>query len=78
MNSTRSSNMISLLIVVLGFAFGIYVNSQSDPMADVPQLDPKLQVTSLRTLKSLKIDYSILEDPEFRSLKVFGEFPVLP
>ena len=32
----------------------------------------------LRTFRSIKIDFSILERPEYKNLQIFGESPVTP
>ncbi len=76
MASLRQSSLLLYLIVVLGFVLGFMYNSQLDPTAAVPALDPKLQLSSLRGLERVKIDDAILSSEQFTSLRIFGQLPV--
>jgi len=73
----RQSPVILYLIITLGIVTGFLYQSQLDPSADVPAIDPKF-TTSLRDLENLSIDYGILSDSRISSLRVFGELPVQP
>jgi len=73
---SRQSPIILYLIIVLGFVLGFLYNSQTDPASSAPAVLAKFQTTSLKGLDTLRIDYSILEQPQFRELKIFGQLPV--
>jgi len=76
MAPSRQSPIILYLIMVLGFVLGFLYNSQMDPSAAAPALLPKFQITSLKGLDTLRIDYSILEQSQFKELRIFGQLPV--
>lgn len=74
----KQSSLLVYLIMLLGLVGGFLYNSQSDPAASVPAVPPALQLTSLRSLESLRIDFAVLENEQFRQLRVYGELPVDP
>ncbi len=74
----RKSPILLYLIMTLGFVVGFLYDSQTDPTANVEPILPKYQLASLRGLDTLNIDYSILNQPQFQALKVFGQIPVQP
>lgn len=74
----QQSKLLLYLIMLLGLVMGYLYSSQSDPAAVVPVLDVRLQLTSLVGLKTANIDTSILTNPAFSSLRVFGQLPVQP
>jgi hypothetical protein len=78
MASPRQSQALYYLIMLLGLVGGFLYNSQRDPAADVTPVPPALQITSLRGLETLRIDYAVLESDQFRQLQVYGELPVDP
>ena len=68
--------MLLYLIMLLGFVLGFLYNSQFDPTASVTPVKPTFQLASLKGLDTLKVDYSLLTNPQFKDLKVFGQLPV--
>ena len=74
----RKSPILLYLIMTLGFVVGFLYNNQLDPTANISPVSPKFQLTSLKGLDALNIDYSILGQPQFQQLKVFGQIPVQP
>lgn len=72
----KQSKAILYLIILLGFVVGFLYNSQSDPTATVPPVSAKHQLTTLSGLDTLLIDYSVLSNPQFQELRVFGQLPV--
>jgi len=73
------NNSITLLILVVAFAAGYLFYSQFIQPAQLP-IDPipLSAKEDLTMLKDLTIDFSILDDSRFKSLRVFGESPVRP
>ena len=68
-----------MLIVVVAFAIGYLFYSQSIQPAQLPINPPPLSARDdLAKFKDLTIDFSILDDSRFKSLRVFGESPVRP
>lgn len=74
----QQSKLLLYLIMLLGLVMGYLYNSQTDPAAVVPVLNARLQLAPLAGLKNASIDDSILKDPAFSSLRVFGQLPVQP
>ena len=72
----KQSPLLLSLVMLLGFVMGFVYNSQLDPSGAVSPVPPKLELTSLRGLESLKINYSVLTSSQFQQLRVFGELPV--
>ena len=73
---TQSKLMI-YLIIALGFVGGyIYYSQSGDAEADIPIL--AIDLNDLEKLKDLRIDLSILDNPKYKALTVFGESPILP
>ena len=78
MASIRQSPVLLYLIMLLGFALGFLYNSQLDPSAVVTPIPAQFELTSLKSLQNLKIDYSVLASDEFKQLRIFGQLPVQP
>ena len=76
MASARQSPLVLYLIMVFGFAMGWLYLSQSDPARNVPQIPASFQLTNMRQLQNLRIDFSLLSDPQFLQLRSYGELPV--
>jgi len=75
----QTNNSIMLLILVVAFAVGYLYYSQSIQPAQLPINPPPIVAgDDLAIFKDLTIDFSILDDSRFKSLKVFGESPVKP
>jgi len=73
------NNSITLLILVVAFAVGYLFYSQSIQPAQLPIDSPPVAgKDDLAMFKDLTIDFSILDDTRFRSLRVSGESPVKP
>ena len=70
---------IALLILVVAFAMGYLFYFQFIQTAQLPiEPAPLSAKDDLAMFKDLTINFSILDDPRFKSLKVFGESPVRP
>jgi len=68
-----------LLILVVVFAIGYLYYSQSIQPAQLPISPLPLSAKNdLAVFKNLTIDFSVLDDSKFKSLRVFGESPVKP
>jgi hypothetical protein len=51
---------------------------QSDPARNVAAIPANLQLTTLRPLRNLDINFSLLDDPQLQDLRAYGELPVIP
>ena len=73
-NQQTTNNSMMLLILVVAFAIGYLYYSQSIQPAQLP-IDPiPLSARDdLVMFKDLTIDFSILDDTRFKSLRAFGE-----
>lgn len=76
MASLRQSPVLLYLIMLLGFVMGFLYNSQLDPTGSVPAIPAQFQLTSLKPVENLKIDYTILTSAQFQELRIFGQLPV--
>ncbi len=74
------SPILLLLIIVLGVLGGFIYNNQITPAAD-ERIKPMKSISpddTLSKLRNSRMDFSILEDETFKSLKVFVELPINP
>jgi len=62
--------------MLLGMVLGYIWSSQTDPTANVPALDNRFQLTSLKSLQAAHIDDTLVTSDVFTSLRVFGSLPV--
>lgn len=70
---------VAILILVLAFAMGYLYYSQSIKPNELPVNPPPVTASdSLAKFKDLTINFSVLDDNKFKSLRVFGESPVKP
>lgn len=79
MNSSSSPKLYITLIVLIGLVGGYIVYSQW--IAPTEALIPPTPISSqdtLTTFKNLKIDFSVLDNPGYKSLITSGESPVNP
>ena len=77
--SNNQSALIVAMIIVLGFAVGYFYYSQWAVPARVPiELPPVTERDNLKMFDNLKIDFSILDNKQYRKLEIFGELPVNP
>ena len=75
---TKNQNrLIPFLIILVGLIGGYvyYSNSYSEEPFPLPV---NIQKSTLESFRDLIIDFSILDDAVYRSLRVFGELPVTP
>lgn len=72
------SNLILYLLILLGFVGGYFYNSKINITQAGVQPLPQEGRDEWQKLKSLSIDFSVLEKAQYRSLRVFGELPVNP
>jgi len=78
-NPQTTNRSIILLILVIAFAVGYLYYSQSIQPAQLPlEPVPLSAKDDLNMFRDLTIDFSILDDTRFKSLRVFGESPVRP
>ena len=78
---SRQSNLIALLIVLVGFVVGwLYGTTPgSEAVPDLPtQVKNALAKDTLAQFKTMTIQYDALTSSQFRSLQIFGEYPVSP
>lgn len=72
------SNMVLGFIIFMGLVIGYlgYSSQSSEPLVIIgpPDTDPG----SVEMFSGFSIDFSVLENPEYRALEVFGESPVNP
>ena len=74
-----TNKSVMLLILVLAFAIGYLYYSQSIQPNQLPIAPPPISAENdLAKFKDLTINFSILDDVKFKSLRVFGESPVKP
>ena len=74
-----ANRSIMILILVVAFAIGYLYYSQSIVPAQLPINPPPISAKDdLLMFKDLTIDFSILDDTRFKSLRTFGESPVRP
>ncbi len=72
------SRIILSFIVVMGLVFGYLSHSSIDE----PTIDTGAEAVAskeeLESLKNFSIDFSILSNPTYKALEIFGENPVDP
>ena len=74
----KQSPIILYLIMLLGVVLGFLYTSQVNPAAQVPPVPANYELTSMRGLDTLKIDYSMFSSEQFQQLRIFGSLPVQP
>ncbi|MEK7138756.1 MAG: hypothetical protein AAB799_01095 [Patescibacteria group bacterium] len=75
----KLNRSIILLILVVAFAVGYLYYSQSPQLAPIPAGQPAtLTKDDLSSFKDISLNFSVLEDARFKSLRTFGESPVKP
>jgi hypothetical protein len=72
------SNAILAFIVILGVIVGFLNYYNSEPALITNDIALQPQRDSLESLANFTIDFSILEDPRYKALEIFGENPVDP
>lgn len=75
MASSRQGPLISSLIVLVGVVLGYLYAGAQDPAAAVPT-QPVLGPVD--ALKGAKVDTQFLQSDAFKTLRVYGELPVVP
>lgn len=71
------SKVVLVFIVLLGLIIGYLSYSQSrEPLVIVGPSDSGAD--SIELFRELYLDFSILDDPDFKALEIFGESPVDP
>lgn len=70
------SKLILYLIVLLGLIGGYLYNASLDPTAVVPATPTGISAAALDAVRTLKIDYGVLQNAQFQQLRIFGQFPV--
>jgi hypothetical protein len=78
MATSRQSPVLLYLIMVLGLVLGFLYTTQTDPASSVQPVESRYQLTSMRGLENIRIDYSLLSTEQFQQLRTFGAFPLTP
>jgi hypothetical protein len=74
-----ANRSLLLLIIVVTFAMGYLYYSRSIQPGQLSVVPPPItDKDALVMFRDLIIDFSILDDTRFKSLRVFGESPVRP
>lgn len=76
---SKTSPVITIAIIALGFIAGYFYYSQAlqNPPPPVQPINISAD-DSLAKFKDLKFNFSILDDEKFKALKILGESPVQP
>ena len=77
MNQSHASTnpFILLLIVVLGGMVGYFLYSQK-VSGEISSLPSEIQDESYLKFKDMRFDFSLFQQKQFQSLKIFGEYPI--
>ena len=70
------NRLIVGLVIVVGLVGGYLYSSQLDPTAAVPPLPSNVNSQSLAAFKTLHIDFSVLNNPQYQKLRIIGQYPV--
>lgn len=73
---TKQGSVLLYVIMIFGFITGYLYSMQSDPVAAVPVLDNRFQLTSLKNLEGARIDESVFSNDQYKALRIFGSLPV--
>lgn len=78
-SAQTSSKLYIALIVLVGLVGGYVVYSQWVQPMETPIPPPAVSTQdSAATLKNIKIDFKVLDDPAYKALITSGESPVNP
>lgn len=72
----QQSKLILYLILLLGLVGGYLYDANLDHSAGIASLPSGVTATGLQSLSTLKVNYTVLQNAQFDSLRIFGEFPV--
>ena len=77
MDRSTPSNLIPILIAIAGLALGYFYYASLPPVTitDLPQ---DIKTSGLNNFKDVRLDVKTLDKPQFQSLKIYGESPVIP
>jgi len=76
---SSQNKLVIYLIILLGAVGGyLYYSKFSEPETLVANTTQAGDSNDWDSLKNLKIDFNILNKPEYKNLKIFGESPVNP
>ncbi len=76
--SNRQTRLIMILIIFLGFVVGyFYYNSFTNSNIGIKSISEDSKDT-LSQFKDLKFDFQVFNSPSLKTLKIFGEVPVVP
>jgi hypothetical protein len=73
----RQGILLILLIISVGFVAGYIYYSQFAPGTVVP-VSSSGGDEGIKKYKDLDIDFKVLDNQEYKSLKIFGDAPVVP
>lgn len=76
---TANTKLFAALIIVVALAAGYLYYSQVVGPNELPLAAPQASGRDdLSSLKNLKIDFSIFDNPAYKALTVYGQIPVSP
>jgi len=73
----QPSKLIPYLIILLGLVGGYYFHAQTGG-GFVPPVLLQESRDDIRALKNIRIDFTLLEKPEYKNLRFYAEFPITP
>ena len=75
----KQNLLILIMIILLGAVMGYFYYSSFILPAQSPVPLPSIsQADNLKAFEGIQIDFGILTNKKFQSLKIFGESPVNP
>jgi hypothetical protein len=72
---TNQNKLITWLIILGGAALGYFYHTNLAVQPTIEQL-PAAGTADLEKLKTLKIDFKLLDKDQYKALQVYGEVPV--
>ncbi len=75
---TANTKLFLTLIILVGFAIGYVFYSQAGPGVDDIPAAPATGHGDVSTLKDIRLNFGVLDNPAYKALIVNGELPVSP
>jgi len=70
--------LLILLALIFGFVFYFQIIKPGQVNQYEIPVDIQKELIRFRAFKDLRLDFSLFESAEFKSLRIFGEVPVKP
>ncbi len=75
---TANTKLFLTLIIIVGFAVGyVYYNQAGTIVDDIP-VAPATGHSSASSLKDIRLNFDVFDNPAYKTLVVNGELPVSP